>query len=206
MTAIYHALDPVRLRRQLHTVQDALWQHAIITPSVGEPARLAQELAAPVAFRVQDCGLSDESTPGSQMPNKDTAAQADSPESRVKRKYHRTTKPQEPRWWRTRQDPFAEVWNQVSQWLVARPERTAKSLLEELQQRYPDQFPDGQVRTLHRRVQRWRATTLLAFDTHWLEAELLRGHTLPEPLQAVEGAVIGMEAPEVRPASQLPEA
>ncbi|MCZ7570928.1 MAG: ISNCY family transposase [Ardenticatenaceae bacterium] len=206
LTAISQALDPVRLRRQLHPLQDALWQHAVVTPSASEPARLAQDLVAPVAFRVQDCGLSDASTRASQRSNKDAAAQAESPEGRLKRKYHRTTKPQEPRWWRTRQDPFADVWDDVCQWLAARPERTAKSVLEELQQRYPDQFPDGQLRTLQRRVQGWRATTLLTFDTHWIEEELLRGQTLPRPLQAVEGVVIEMEAPEVRPASQLKKA
>lgn len=107
------------------------------------------------------------------------------PEGRRKRKYHRPTNPQEPRWWRTRQDPFADVWDEVTEWLTARPERTAKSILEALQQRYPDRFPDGQLRTLQRRVQRWRATTLLTFDTHWLEEEVLHGHTLPGPLQAV---------------------
>ncbi|MCZ7567367.1 MAG: ISNCY family transposase [Ardenticatenaceae bacterium] len=206
LTGIYQALDPVRFRRQLHPLQDALWQHAVVIPSPGEPASLAHDLVAPVAFRVQDCGLSDASTRASQRPNKDTPAQADSPEGRLKRKYHRTTKPQEPRWWRTRQDPFADVWDDVCQWLAARPERTAKSVLEELQQRYPDQFPDGQLRTLQRRVQGWRATTLLTFDTHWIEEDLLRGQTLPRPLQAVEGVVIEMEAPEVRPASQLKEA
>jgi len=61
-----------------------------------------------------------------------------------------------PRHWRTRKDPFEKLWPDVLQWLQATPEITAKSLFQRLQKEYPNQFPDGQLRTLQRRVKEWR--------------------------------------------------
>src|SRR3954447_21449758 len=60
-----------------------------------------------------------------------------------------------PRTWRTRADPFEEVWPVVEMWLEAELERTARELLERLQSTYPDRYPDGQLRTLQRRVKAW---------------------------------------------------
>ncbi len=61
------------------------------------------------------------------------------------------------RYWRTRKDPFEAVWPTVEGWLEAGPDRTAKELLERLQLTQPDPFPDGQLRTLQRRVKQWRS-------------------------------------------------
>ena len=63
-----------------------------------------------------------------------------------------------PHTWRTRPDPFAEVWDEVSAQLVAHPGLQAKTLFVDLQRRYPGRFADGQLRTLQRRVKVWRAT------------------------------------------------
>jgi hypothetical protein len=60
--------------------------------------------------------------------------------------------------WRTRTDPFAEVWPQVEAQLVAAPGLQSKTLLEWLQREHPGRFADGQLRTLERRVKAWRAT------------------------------------------------
>jgi hypothetical protein len=68
---------------------------------------------------------------------------------------HRTSTPQ-PRAWRTRQDPFEKVWPEILLWLQDNPDASAKSLLERLDQKYPGQFPEGQLRTLQRRVRDWR--------------------------------------------------
>ncbi len=62
-----------------------------------------------------------------------------------------------PRTWRTRQDPFAEVWDEVRGHLALNPGLEAKTLFEHLQRRYPGRFQDGQLRTLQRRVKQWRA-------------------------------------------------
>jgi len=59
--------------------------------------------------------------------------------------------------WRTRLDPFAEVWEEVREKLSAHCGLEAKTLFEDLQRRYPGRFSDGQLRTLQRRVKVWRA-------------------------------------------------
>ena len=69
---------------------------------------------------------------------------------------HRT-KPATPRYWRTREDPFKEIWPVVLRWLQQDPDATATSLLERLDERYPDRFKSGHLRTLQRRVQEWRS-------------------------------------------------
>lgn len=61
------------------------------------------------------------------------------------------------RTWRTRKDPFEEVWvDVVLKGLQNEPDITAKELFERLQMRYPGQFADGKLRTLQRRVKEWR--------------------------------------------------
>lgn len=59
--------------------------------------------------------------------------------------------------WRTREDPFAEVWEEVRQELAVNPGLQAHTLLAALQRKYPGRFQDGQVRTLQRRIKTWRA-------------------------------------------------
>jgi len=59
--------------------------------------------------------------------------------------------------WRTREDPFAEVWEEVKEKLEINPGLEAKTLFEDLQRRYQGRFADGQLRTLQRRVKIWRA-------------------------------------------------
>ncbi len=58
--------------------------------------------------------------------------------------------------WRTRIDPFAEVWLWVAGQLSENPGLEAKTLLAALQREYPGRFADGQLRTLQRQVKRWR--------------------------------------------------
>ena len=61
-----------------------------------------------------------------------------------------------PRHWRTRQDPFENVWPLVEQWLNDQPDATTKSLFLRLQAKIPQPFQPGQLRTLQRRVKEWR--------------------------------------------------
>jgi hypothetical protein len=63
--------------------------------------------------------------------------------------------PKPGRHWRTRRDPFDEVWPRVVTWLETEPDRTAKELLQRLRSEGGD-FPEGQLRTLQRRVKEWR--------------------------------------------------
>ncbi|HUR47930.1 MAG TPA: transposase family protein, partial [Acidimicrobiales bacterium] len=61
-----------------------------------------------------------------------------------------------PRDYRTRKDPFESVWPEILVWLQKEPEATAKSLMDRLHQQFPGLFPDGQLRTLQRRIRDWR--------------------------------------------------
>ena len=106
------------------------------------------------------------------------------PEPGVRRPYHRSAKPPVPRTWRTRADPFEDVWDEIRARLESSPELTAKALLKGLQLNYPGQFGHGQLRTLQRRVSEWRRQALLLFSDPWIEEERLADAVLPAPLSA----------------------
>lgn len=59
--------------------------------------------------------------------------------------------------WRTRPDPFEEVWPEVAGMITNAPGLEAKTLMKWLLARYPGKFQAGQLRTLQRRVRDWRA-------------------------------------------------
>lgn len=63
-----------------------------------------------------------------------------------------------PRYWRSRLDPFASVWeSEIRPLLEAQPRLMAITILKKLQDDHPDQFPDHLLRTLQRRIRHWRA-------------------------------------------------
>ena len=64
-----------------------------------------------------------------------------------------------PRTWRTREDPFADVWqSEVVPQLVADTDGRLQvlTLFKALCRRHPGRFQPGQLRTLQRRVREWR--------------------------------------------------
>jgi hypothetical protein len=61
------------------------------------------------------------------------------------------------RHWRTREDPFVEHWSEIEAMLVAAPGLEAKTIFDALAGKYPGQYDDGQLRTLQRRIRRFRA-------------------------------------------------
>ena len=66
----------------------------------------------------------------------------------------------EPRMYRTRPDPFADVWStEIEPHLVADADGRlqALTLFAWLCERQPNRFRPGQVRTLQRRMREWRA-------------------------------------------------
>jgi hypothetical protein len=87
------------------------------------------------------------------------------------------------RWWRSRKDPFEAVWTEVHGWLDDEPERTARSFFAQLQDKYPGQYPPGQLRTFQGRVSAWRAQAILTFDEQSLADDALAGRSLPRPLR-----------------------
>jgi hypothetical protein len=62
------------------------------------------------------------------------------------------------RYWRSRADPFIDVWDtEIVPLLKSAPKLMAITLLRKLQDDHPERFPDGMLRTLQRHVRKWRA-------------------------------------------------
>lgn len=78
------------------------------------------------------------------------------------RKYRRLGKLpsdlKQPHTWRTREDPFEDVWHEIKSMLETNPGLEAKTIFEYFQRRNPGRFADGQLRTLQRRIKVWRAS------------------------------------------------
>lgn len=123
-------LDPVQL---LHRIRQG--QSALAALSSGEPS----------------------TGPGRQSLNDFLAALPQLWRSGEVRPTHRQSTPAT-RHWRTREDPFKQVWAELLLWLQAEPDCTAKALFGRLNDRYPNQFGPGQLRTLQRRLGEWRLT------------------------------------------------
>ena len=85
------------------------------------------------------------------------------------------------RWWRSRRDPFETTWPLLRQWFDAEPERTGRELFERLQAQHPGVYPDGQLRTLQRRLKGWRreAARRLVFATSTVEPGFATGAEVP---------------------------
>jgi hypothetical protein len=122
-------LDPVFLLHQIRDKQAAL---AALTspdyPTTGPGRKSLEEFLA-------------------QLPNLWKFGDVRPTHSNNKKKIH---------YWRTRKDPFEDVWSDVLKWLQKEPDTTAKELFKRLQRYYPGRFSDGQLRTLQRRVKEWR--------------------------------------------------
>jgi len=59
--------------------------------------------------------------------------------------------------WKTRHDPFAEVWDSlIRPQLEKHPNLLSITLLEQLQEKFPEEYPDKLQRTLQRRIKKWK--------------------------------------------------
>ena len=139
----YDALDPIKLLQNIHDLQNLLWPWAYTENTWASNSKPSQRNQPKRTRRdTIQLPISDKQN---NIPN---------------RMYRRTRKKRKDsdgqRWWRTRVDPFEKVWPELEQRLAEQPELSAKALLEMLQQRHPDTFQDGQLRTLQRRVKQWR--------------------------------------------------
>src|ERR1700737_1082783 len=89
-----------------------------------------------------------------------TAAGKAGMRERTARKYaHSGATPSQakaPHTWRTRPDPFGEVWPEIEVLLRQDAGLQAKTIWAELNQRHGDRFSVGQLRTLQRRLLAWR--------------------------------------------------
>jgi hypothetical protein len=130
LRAVAVTLDPLRLLDEIRTVQRELAALAAgekIQPALHQDGDLDQFLK----------GLATAWHDGEVRPT------------------HRS-QPKPARHWRTWKDPFETVWPRVLLWLQDEPDRTGIELLRRLQAECPGQFPDGQLRTLQRRIKIWR--------------------------------------------------
>lgn len=84
-----------------------------------------------------------------------------------------------------KKDPFENVWDEVCKWLEKKPERTATSMLLQLQKKYPGEYTDGQLRTLQRRVQTWRKNAIIIYDDQWLKKGLISKNEALGDLKAI---------------------
>ena len=145
-------LDPVALLHSIRETQSAL--AAIVAPEV-RPTQRGESLERFLA-RLPDRWRQDEEWAS------------------------RPKKVRAPRTWRTRKDPFEGVWCGVLEWLQVDPDASAVALLDRLQSTYPDRFERAHLRTLQRRVQKWRGIMArklvypVSSETAWDE------HSLPE--------------------------
>ena len=61
------------------------------------------------------------------------------------------------RTWKTREDPFEKVWSSIILPRIEKhPNLLAITLLEKLQEDFPEEYPDKLLRTLQRRLKKWK--------------------------------------------------
>ena len=150
---VFSTLDPVALLNRIREAQRNLTQHEVGTGN-DKTAENNRDLAAFVA------NLSTAWRDGEVRPT------------------HR--KPSAgPRPWRTRVDPFEDVWTLVEQWLHEQPDANAKALFQRLQAQRATPFAAGQLRTLQRRVREWRTR---------IARQLVLGASNPAEILASGGA------------------
>jgi hypothetical protein len=134
-------LDPVRLLQQIRVVQHELVHLA--------DASVIGDVAPPTAPTLEQflSGLRTAWREGEVRPTR-------APKPTAKRL-------------RRRPDPFVAVTTKLREWFEAEPWRTSRELYERLQAEYPGMYPDGQLRTCHRRLKEWRreAALQLVFGT-----------------------------------------
>jgi len=184
----FGSLDPVRLLMKIQTLQDELWGYAQAgrascqLPTHDLPVGIIsqRQLAKPMA-QANGTGV---------QPNGQDQIITPVVEPRPCQRKYRPSKQrrggQGQRWWRTRQDPFAEVWPEAAQQLAQRPDLSAKVLFEALQREHPGKFNEGMLRTLQRRVRTWRTA-------------YIAGQSEPEQVlvRATEGGFTEPEMPPV---------
>lgn len=125
----YDGLDPVRLLSDIRVGQKRLVDIADATEPAAatEPRTLEQFLSG-----LRTAWQAGEVRPTAQ------------PKAPPKRKRRNTP------------DPFGLVAAQLRDWFEAEPWRSSRELFERLQTERPDTYPDGQLRTLQRRLKEWR--------------------------------------------------
>ena len=137
----YEHLDPINLLNRLSDYQGKFWQHAW-----SAQISLAEQVQSDTSCQNQDGPAMPEDKKSDDIPL-------------LQQQYRKTKKPRkemQPRTWRTRTDPFAQVWNQLCLQLELDQNITAKKLLDQLILEEPEKFNPKLLRTIQRRVAAWK--------------------------------------------------
>ena len=124
-------LDPVRLLKEIRAIQQQLVNIADYRPALDETTKPTSPTLEEFLSGLRTAWKEGEVRPTS------------------------VAKPK-PKRLRRRPDPFAAVTTELRGWFEAEPWRTSRELLERLQTGHPGVYPDGQLRTLQRRLKEWR--------------------------------------------------
>ena len=133
ITALHATLDPVHLLSEMRSAQRrlvAIADRSVLSEPAASPAPTLEEFLS----GLRTAWRSGEVRPTAQ------------PKAAAKRT-------------RRRPDPFATASERLREWFEAEPWRTGRELLERLQAEHPGVYPDGQLRTLQRRLKIWRQET-----------------------------------------------
>jgi len=166
----FDTLDPVRLLKQMQLLQDALWKHAVVkSPDLADDINTT--ISNPSTAQTIGCNLSKSGSKGGKNDHYEDLVL--NHKIIKKRRYKKAKRTKIKRLWRTRKDPFENVWEKICLWLENNPERTSTSILAELQMSYPNQYTTSQLRTLQRRMKIWRKNTITEYDGSLLNHDSL---------------------------------
>jgi hypothetical protein len=133
LKAQFNSLDPVRLLQEMRMAQQTL-----------------SEFAAH--------GVRAEATPAGESDIAVFLANLSSAWKEGEARPAHRNQPKAKHWWKTRVDPFVDVWPVIEGWLIAEPTVAVSELMDRLATKIPDVYASkAQLRTLHRRVKAWRA-------------------------------------------------
>jgi hypothetical protein len=131
VSALHASLDPVRLLSEIRLAQQQLVEIAD-RPVTGEALAPSAPTLAQFLLGLRTSWQEGEVRPTSKPRKKATQS------------------------WRRCPDPLEAVAAQLRGWFEAEPWRTSRELLERLQGEHPGVYPDGQLRTVQRRLKVWR--------------------------------------------------
>jgi hypothetical protein len=151
VSELHAKLDPVRLLKEIRAVQQELVAIADC-PVLGDAAKPGSPTLEQFLSGLRTAWNEGEVRPTS------------------------VAKPQ-PKRLRRRPDPFAAVTTELRRWFEAEPWHTSRELLERLQAQYPGVYPEGQLRTLQRRLKEWRreAAHRMVFGTMTADSGVASG-------------------------------
>jgi len=142
----YLALDPVHLLEKVTEYQKEFFTFAGVRPN---------EVKLPPKLIGIKINLEDKCQPITTADSHELSTQISQPK-RCSSNIKKPRKKLPLRTYRTRKDPFADVWDSISVKLSLNPHQTSKMILIELIEKSPETYNLSMLRTLARRVEDWR--------------------------------------------------